>query len=827
MLEIYDLKCEYFSNPTCIDTKKPRFFWKIKSDGKNIMQQAYEIEVEGVWKSGKIEDSASIQVEYAGLPLEPETKYSYTLKVWDNRGEYAEKSGYFETGLMDKSRFTAKFISADSDIAVFRKKFAADGRVKSAKIYAAAYGTYDIYMNGARVGDEYLAPGFTSYKKRLQYRMYDVTDLISANNAIGITVAPGWCRGTIGWGNQKNFFGFKCAAAVQIAITYENGEKELVATDESWRVLPSEVTYSDIYNGEICDARKILPCSEPSFDDTNYPFAAVENYGNENIVSSVSAPVRIVKTVKPIEIIKTPLGETVIDFGQNMVGWAEFTVTGKAGEKVCIDHAEVLDKEGNFYTENLRSAKERVEYILKDGTQTYHPRFTFQGFRYIRINEFPGEVSLDNFTGRVICTDMNRTGYFECSDKLVNKLYENVIWGQMGNFVDIPTDCPQRDERLGWTGDAQVFVSTASVNFDVAAFFDKWLRDMAADQCENGAVPKVIPNVLDEIPSSAWGDAATICVWEMYIKYGDIRLVERQYPCMKSWVEYIRAQGDNEFLWNTGFQYGDWLAMDSKEGSYVGATSTDLIATAYYAYSTELLVKAARLLNRENDVNEYETLYNNILTEFNNEFVTKNGRIADTTQTANVLPLKFNLVKNKKRLAETLNRMIIENGRRLTTGFVGVSYLCPVLSEYGYDKTAYDLLLQTEFPSWLYSVLKGATTIWEHWDGIKPDGSFWSRDMNSYNHYSYGAIADWMYTVMAGIKPSSPAYKTITVKPVTDERISYVKASIETLCGRVVSEWETKNGKTTYTVEIPANTTAEFVYPDGTVKKLGSGKYTL
>lgn len=833
MLRITELKCEYLENPIGIDDVKPRFSWILESDGENILQQAYECKVGGMWESGKVLSGQSNLVEYDGAPLQPCTQYHYQVRVWDNQGEEsAWKEGTFETGLMG-TEFSAAWIIARQDNPLIRKEFTLDKPVRSARIYATAYGLYELELNGKRVGDRYFTPGFTSYQKRIQYQTYDVTQQVSqGKNALGIMLAKGWCRGQIAWQGRENLFDAYAGAILQLRVTFEDGTEQVVGTDQSWKSYRSPVQKSGIYEGERYDANwEQDGWSFPGFDDSNWTEVSELNLPKNQIVPDAGEAVRVIDTIKPIALIQTPKGETVVDFGQNMVGFVEFTVSGKKGDEVVIWHAEVLDKEGNFYRENLRTAEEKVVYRLKGATQeTYHPHFSFQGFRYIKIDSFPGEVKLEQFRGLVVHSDMERIGDFTCSDPLVNQLYNNALWGQKGNFLDIPTDCPQRDERLGWTGDAQVFIKAAAMNMNVARFFTKWLKDLAVDQEEDGGVPVVIPNVVSGPNAAAWADAAVICPWEIYRAYGDKRILENQYESMKKWVEYMHAQGDEEYLWKTQhWQYGDWLALDVKEGEYVGATSIDFIASAYYAYSTNILAKTAKVLGYEAEHQKYAQLYQNILHTFRKEFMTPNGRLSENTQTAHALALYFRLTEHPQKLADILAKKIEDNGNKLNTGFVGTPYLCHALSENGKSETAYSLLLQKQFPSWLYSVLKGATTIWEHWDGIKEDGSFWSTDMNSFNHYAFGSIVDWLYSVVAGIRydEDQPGYQRIVIQPVPDKRLTFAQASIKTMYGLVKSRWEEKEGKIHYTVTVPCNTTAEFIFPDGRREELGSGTYSF
>lgn len=824
MLKCIDLLCEYQENPIGIDERNPRFAWKIESDKEEVLQTAYEIKIDGVWESGKVESDSYFDAVYSGAGLEPSKEYIWSVRVWDNKGEVSEwASASFETAIFGE--WTADWITCDeeklSSCPVFRKKFLLDGDIKNARIYATALGNYEILLNGERVGEEWMMPGFVSYNKRLPYQTFKATNLKKGENEICVILTKGWARGQVSL--SSDIFGLNPG----IIIEMKSGYDTILKTDADWEYSGSAYISSELYDGETYDA-----ALEEDVFKTSYK-ATILDFPKNHLVAQNNEPVRITGEIKPIEIIHTPKGETVIDFGQNMVGWASFKVSGKKGERVILSHAEVLDKDGNFYTGNMRSAKNIVEYRLKgEGVEEYHPHFCFQGFRYVRVDEFPGEACLENFTGLVIHSDFKRTGYFECGNDEVNKLYENVIWGQKGNFVDLPTDCPQRDERLGWTGDAQVFIKTASLNFRVTAFFEKWLTDLKLSQNEENGVPHVIPyiGITGSTASAVWGDAATICPWEIYRAFGDKRVLERQFDSMCRWVDFVRSHTDeNEFLWNTGFHFGDWLALDNGEGEYKGRTAHDFIATIFYAHSARLTAKAAAVLGKEAEKEKYEDLYKNIRKEFAKEFITPSGRLTEDTQTGYALALFFDMTDNKERAVKRLAELVEVNGMRLNTGFVGTPYLCHALTEYGRSDIAYNLLLQTEFPSWLYSVRKGATTIWEHWDGIKPDGSFWSDDMNSYNHYAYGAIADWMYTKAAGINydEQEPGYKHIIIKPVPDKRLGYVRAEVETMYGKVVSAWKYESDEIKYSVEIPAGAYADFIFPDGSRKRLWSGKHSL
>ncbi|WP_409345922.1 family 78 glycoside hydrolase catalytic domain [Paenibacillus sp. MBLB4367] len=858
-LEIGALTCNYRINPLGTDGARPRFGWKLISERRGTMQQGYRVQItetDGdfaapLWDSGRVESEQSIQVAYGGPGLRSGTRYYYRVNVWDNHGRESgwSSAAWWETGLLSAQEWKASWITPDpaeidphaKPVFLLRKWFALRSGIQSARLYATAAGVYEAFLNGERVGDELLAPGWTSYNNRQQVQTYDVTQhLRSGNNAIGVMVGDGWYKGQLTNKEKRDYYGNRRAALLQLHIRYDDGSEEVVASDATWRSSTGPVRLSEIYDGELYDARleKSGWCAA-EYDESEWSGTVVCSLPYTQLVTQENGPVRVIETVRPQAVLRTPSGETVLDMGQNMVGRIRLSVNVPAGTHIRLQHAEVLDKEGNFYTGNLRLAKQTVEYIAKGGgTEAYAPCFTFQGFRYVKVEGMSANdrMLLDSFVGEVIHTDMVRTGEFECSHPMVNQLQRNIVWGQRGNFLDVPTDCPQRDERLGWTGDAQVFIRTAAFNYHVGPFFTKWLRDLKADQRPDGGVPSVIPNVLADHTSgtmgksphssAAWGDAAVICPWTMYLCYGDTHLLEEQYESMKAWVNYIRDQGEDEYLWNTGPHYGDWLALDAKENSYIGATPKDLIATAFFAYSTKLVRDSAVVLKRSEDVRTYGELLNRIIAKFSEEFVTSSGRLAAPTQTAHVLALMFGLVEGKarQRAARELNRLVVDNGFHLTTGFVGTPYLCQVLSDNGYHDTAVKLLLQESYPSWLYSITKGATTIWEHWDGIKPNGSFWSDDMNSYNHYAYGAIGDWLYRYIAGLDmdETAPAYKRIRIHPRFGAgALSHAKAVLESPYGQIESGWKLRDDRVEVGVRIPVNAAADIILPGASLKGLG------
>lgn len=696
---------------------------------------------------------------------------------------------------------------------VYLKNFRCAAKAEKAILKITALGVYEAKLNGERVGDFILAPGWTSYLNRLQVQSYDVTNLLKTENSLEVTVGQGW-RAIANKRDGSDFLGYRDTALIaELTIVYADGAAESIVTDSSWTARESKLRYINIYDGDIYDA---------TFKAGSARHCICVDLEKDMLIPQEGEKIVEHERMPALQIIKTPAGDTVIDFGQNMTGYVEFRIKGTPGVQATISHGETLDRDGNFYNANYRSADAQIKFVCDGEEHIYKSALTFFGFRYIRLENWPDEVKKENFTAIVVHSDIRRTGYFECSDETVNKLFKNIIWGQKSNFLDVPTDCPQRNERLGWTGDAQVFVRTASLNFDVERFFKKWLHDLAADQGRDGCVPHVIPNIFDDMGgSSAWSDAAVICPWEIYRTYGDKKILEDQFDSMKAWIDWMRERSENGKR-SGGFQFGDWLGLDSPEGSYKGSTPEELIATAYYKYSTELFIKAAHALGR--DVAEYENIPAEAAKAFRREYM-ENGRVKNATQTACVLALYFDITDDRAATAAQLNELVKHAGH-LETGFVGTPYLLHALSDNGYAETAYDLLLRREYPSWLYPISKGATTVWEHWDGIKPDGTMWSTDMNSFNHYAYGAVADWMYGAAAGINsdPDRPGFEHIIFRPVTDRRLDFVKASIDTRRGTVASEWRRENGRIKYIFTVPEGCCASVII-GGEKHEVGAGTH--
>lgn len=736
----------------------------------------------------------------------------------------------------------ARWIYAPQDIGtvspIFRKTVQAEELPVKATVYATAMGVYELLVNGKRVGDALMTPGWTSYNKRVQYQEYDILPYMRVrSNKIDLCAGKGWAVGRIGFsGSNKGDFSDHICVLAEIVLEYADGTREVYLTNDTWQVYTSKVLFSELYDGETYDAtaeeKLVGNASVEKKPTATKPIPQVGEYVREH------------ERVAPVELIVTPKGERVIDFGQNLAGYVEIRIKGKKGSRIVLSHAEVLDSEGNFYTGNYRSAKNRIEYVLSGGEDVFKPHFCFQGYRYIRLDEFPTEeVDLGCFTSVAIYSDMKRTGHFACGDNRINQLYSNILWGQRSNFVDVPTDCPQRDERLGWTGDAQVFCRTASINYNTEKFYKKWLGDMMLDQGANGSVEGIIPilNHLRTRISTAWGDAAAICPWEVYLAYGNRDMLRTHFDMMKKWVEFMHGAGEEEYLWMGGIHYGDWLAMDFDNDICEGGTQTDLIASAFFAYSTELVIRAGRVLGE--DVSYFENMHTKVRSAFRRAFMkdglpvlypkcdglSKNRPVLGETQTAIVLILRFGLYEESERekLVNRLVEMIEQNDGRMTTGFVGTPYILHVLTENGRQDIAYNLLFQEKNPSWLFSVNHGATTMWEHWNSLREDGSFWSTTMNSFNHYAYGAVFDWIFGAALGIKvlDEGAGYSKVTVKPHTDRRLGFAEASIETAYGTLNSAWRYRGDEIRFDLTIPDGCEAEVELPGGTTCTLTGGTY--
>ena len=694
---------------------------------------------------------------------------------------------------------------------MMRKEFSLAKPIHRATVYASALGNFVLHINGRRVGNDYFSPGWTDYNKRVYYNTYDVTDLIGKDgpNVVGAVLGAGWYAGAIGWKADRFTYGAAPRLCVQLEVEAADGSIQTVTSDESWKAAWGPYIEGEFLAGETYDARKEIPgWDRAGVDDSKWMPVAVTDKIRGKLQAQPSVLVQPTGELKPVKVNEQRPGVFIFDLGQNFAGFARLKANGPAGTKVVLRFAEILNPDGSIYTTNLRSARATDTYILKGGgEEIWEPTFTFHGFRYVEVSGYPGTPTTDAITGVAVNSTTPMVGSFECSSPMVNRLYQNILWTQRANFISIPTDCPQRDERLGWTGDAEVFVRAATYNADVSAFYTKWLVDLHDDQRADGAVPDVAPHVLDlGMGTPAWADVGTIAPWTIYQVYNDKRLLAKHFGMMCRLVEYYRTNSKD--LLRPAEGYGDWLAIGAD-------TPKDVIATAFFAYSTKLTAQAAHVLGKEAEAKKYETLFHEIKKAFNKAYVAADGRIKGNTQTCYVMALYFDLLPTDKRraAADYLVADIKSKKMHLSTGFIGTGLLMPVLAESGHHDIAYQLLLSDTYPSWGYSIKHGATSIWERWDGWTADKGFQDPGMNSFAHYSFGAVGRWMFQSVAGIDTDGPGFKRLVIAPVSAPGLTWVKASYRSPQGRIVSEWKLENHKWFFHLTVPANTIAKVRIP--------------
>jgi alpha-L-rhamnosidase len=727
---------------------------------------------------------------------------------------------------------------------LLREVFTVRSQVRRAELRVTALGVYEMHLNGAVVGDHVLAPGWTSYHHRHRYQSFDVARMLRPGpNAWGAHLADGWYRGLLGFnGGERDIYGSHTGLLAELRIEYTDGSVQTVTTGPGWRAAAGPVTAAGLYEGEVYDARGELPgWSEPGFDDTHWHPVRVVDFDTSVLFPADSPPVRRIECLAPVAVTTSPSGRILVDFGQNLVGRLRIRVRGEAGRTVTLRHAEVLEG-GELCVRPLRGAMATDRYTLRgdaDGEQ-WEPRFTFHGFRYAEIDNWPGGLGPGDVTAVVLHSDLRRTGWFESSDPSLNRLHENVVWGMRGNFLDVPTDCPQRDERLGWSGDIQVFAPTATFLYDTKDFLSSWLRDLAADQTEDpdGIPPVISPAIPLKIPvpmppgnppMAGWCDAAVIVPWVLYERYGDTEVLRTQYPSMRAWVDAVDRIAGPTHVWGEGFQFGDWLDPTASPDDPGGATTpSPLVATAYFAYSSRLLAHTADVLGKKDDAEHYHALSDAVRHAFRARFHTRGGRLTEETQTAYALSLGFGLLRDGAERAEAGNRLaalVAERGHRIGTGFLGTPLVCDALTATGHTDTAYRLLLERSCPSWLYQVDMGATTIWERWDSLLPDGSVNPGEMTSFNHYALGAIADWLHRTVAGLAPAAPGYRRLLVRPRPGGGLTWAKAAHETPHGRAEVAWRLTDGRLTVTVTVPRGTEATVDLPGAEPTRAGPGTH--
>lgn len=846
MLKITRFTCENLTQGCVTDKQTPVFSYQLESSQKNTFVKGAKLSVNG-WT---VTTEEQIAIRYEGPRLEPFTVYNAVIEAEDNHGEKASASLQFETGRMDTAweaewisdasyTFTEKGVSPIP--MTFRRQIGCrNKKIASAKIYATAIGIYELMLNGEKVGKQYFAPGFTSYKSYLQYQTYDITDSIQEKNTLEAVVAGGWAVGAFVFTRKNRITADRQALLLEVRITYEDGTTEVIGTDETWEVT-EEGPYrmADLYDGETYDATV-----DP--DKISWRKAAKETVSiHPRIEAAYGAPVQAHEKMVPVSCKKTG-GQLIYDFGQNFAGVVSLKIDGRSGQKIVVKHAEILNPDGTLNTAFLRTAKACAAYTCRDGVQTYSPRLTYMGFRYVSVTGI--EEDKIEVSALALYSDVDRIGAFSCSNEQLNRLQENIIWSSKSNFMDIPTDCPQRDERMGWTGDIAVFAPTACFNFNMSRFLEKWLRDVRAEQLSTGGIPNTVPSQGYGFPATMptmamdfWGDACVLVPWAEYMARGDRKILEDCYPMMKKYVKACRfwaglvGFGKYRYIWHTPavLHFGDWVAADVPKMSQWQGRSR-WTATASLRNTSAHVAKIAKILGYDDEAAEYQKLSDRVADAYRSVFTDGNGKLKQEFQTAYVLPLYLNMFQGeeKKRAVENLVRLVEQSQYCIGTGFPGTPYILFALCDNGYQDVAYKMLLNQKCPSWLYEVKMGATTIWERWDGLDENGVCPIGDdgtdlMISYNHYASGAVGDFLYRRVAGIEPVSAGYKRFRIAPVTGGGLSHAEASVNTPYGRVSSRWEKDGDKFKIDITVPVGTVCELILPNGLKKELFSGNYRL
>ena len=851
-LTVAPVTVEHHREPVGIGETRPRLSWVVRTELPGWRQAAYELEVEPAggpaWSSGRVDSAESVLVPWDAPPLTSRERRTVRVRVWS--ADAAEPSAWsedvvVEAGLLEPADWTAQLaqpvlpVDVDEPVVLLRREFVLDSPVVRARLYATAHGVYEAELNGAPVGDHVLAPGWTSYRHRLRYQTFDVTGLLDQGpNALGVQLAEGWYAGYVGFTGRKGIWGDRTGAFLQLEVEHPDGSRTTVTTDGSWRSTPAPTTRSGLYSGETFDARRELPgWSSAPFDDADWTPVEVGSLDVGTLVAPTGPPVRRIEVLPVREITTSPSGATLVDFGQNLVGRLRLSLPdAPAGTEITVRHAEVLEH-GELGTRPLREARATDVVVLDGhGPRTWEPRFTFHGFRYVEVSGWPGALTPADLEAVVVHTDLRPTGTFTCSDPDVSKLHENVVWGMRGNFLDVPTDCPQRDERLGWTGDLEAFVPTAAFLYDTAGMLRSWLADLAVEQLEDldGVVPLYVPWVpLLPFPVAAeagWGDAAVVVPWTLYQAHGDAQVLATQWPSMTAWLDtFARAAGADLDFAGVPFMLGDWLdpaAPPDQPGA--ARTPWPLVATAYLARSARMMAAAAGVLGH--DGSGYAALAERAAERFRAEYVTPTGRVAYPAQTAYALALECDLLlpEQRQHAGALLAEQVGKDGFHIGTGFLGTPFVPDALVDAGEVASAYQLLLQREHPSWLYPVTMGATTVWERWDSMLPDGSINPGEMTSFNHYAYGAVADWLHRTVAGLAPAEPGYRTLRVAPRPGPGITWAAATHETPYGTAAVSWTLEGSAFALELTVPANSTAEVSLPDGSAPvTVGSGRHTF
>ncbi|GAA2099369.1 glycoside hydrolase family 78 protein [Microlunatus panaciterrae] len=830
------LQIEHRADTLGLGTARPRLSWTISTDAADWRQTGYEVEYSpagGQAHTARVDSTEQVLVPWPFEPLTSRERGTLRVRALGSAGqtELSEPVA-LEAGLLDPADWQARFITPagggghEDPAPIVFSDTELSGEVASARLYVTALGLYRFSINGQRVGAEELAPGWTSYSHRLRYQTFDVTDLLqTGTNRLEAILGNGWYRGRLGWSDKFDLYGDRLGLLAQLEISYADGRTEVVGTDASWSSCPSGILFDDIYDGQRTDLRVPNTAGDAA--------AGVEVLDRDlsTLVAPEGPPVRITEVLAARSVDRSPSGKLLVDFGQNLVGWVRLKVSGQSGQEITIRHAEVLEH-GELGVRPLRSAKATDTFVLSGaGEELLEPQFTFHGFRYVEVTGVD-ELTADQIEAAVLHSDLERTGWFESSDADLNQLHANVVWGMRGNFLDVPTDCPQRDERLGWTGDIQVFSPTASFLYDTAGFLSSWLKDLAVEQHPDGSVPFVIPDIIrSEAPAAAaWGDAATVVPWVLYERFGDMDVLRTQFASMKRWVDKISSLAGPDGVWAGGFQFGDWLdPIAPPDDPAAAQADPDVVATAHLVHSAQLVARTAELLGEDADAAHYSEIAARALAGFDAEYVSANGRVLSDCPTVYSLALVWSLLSDEQRsrAGERLATLVRKAGFRVSTGFVGTPLILDALSEVGEDELAYRLLLEKGCPSWLYPITMGATTIWERWDSMLPDGSINPGQMTSFNHYALGAVADWMHRRLAGLAPAAPGYRKITVRPIPGGGLTWAKASHRSPYGLVSVSWRRSDGRFNLDVTVPPGSTAEVFLPGSeTPEQVGHGSHS-
>lgn len=869
---ISGVRVEHSSGSIATGVACPRLSWTVEPGAPGWFQGGYQVQAmgrDGLQRgdTGWVESGESVLVPWPYAPLSSREQVRVRVRARARDGERTGWSHWHavESGLLHPEDWSARFITPNWDEDAsrlqpcphLRCEFDLRAPVVRGRLYITALGVYEAVLNGRVVGDHVLAPGWTSYDHRLRYQTFDVTaDLREGPNALGAILGDGWYRGRLGFeGGCRNIWGNRLAVLAQLEVEYANGTVEVIATDERWRAATGPILASDLYDGETYDARLERPgWGEAGYSDADWVGVQLVERDLSTLVTPTGPPVRRIECLPPASITTSPSGATIVDFGQNVVGRLRITVQGDAGQTVTLRHAEVLES-GELCTRPLRLADATDRYTLRGvGEEVWEPRFTFHGFRYAEVDGWPGALKPENICAVVCHSDLERTGWFDCSEPLVNRLHENIVWSMRGNFVDLPTDCPQRDERLGWCGDIQLFAPTACFLYDVAGLLTSWLADLAAEQGPDGHVPAIVPNIfgalvaegasegrhyptivtsiLNDPPTAVFGDAAVILPWVLYQRYGDTGILETQYECMCKWVDLVNSLAGESRLWNTGFQYGDWIDPAAPpDRPWESRTDRFLVATAYFARSAELVALAARTIGKTEDEKYYGELAEEVRSAFDAEYISPFGRLVSDSATAFGLALQFGLLREqsrRRRAGERLAELIREGDYRISTGFVGTPLIADALCSVGEYEAAYRLLMQRKCPSWLYPVTMGASTVWERWDSLCPDGSVLPHEISlSFNHYALGAVADWLHRRVAGLALGAPGFRRLEICPQPGGGLTRARARHRTPYGLAETAWSIVGEAFELEVVVPPNVSATVTVPfsDGPPVDVGPGSH--